>query len=194
MLTNKIYNCIITLHKITPYKLFNTEFNIGFNAFLTRAQPFHVNVGVMGRMGILRATKFFPIDTVRDNWLVRREEFVQDNITNWGDLGLVSWGKLSATKRSLSYEPHLTIVYVLWLDYHENKFIYFLIYCAELKITLFIFCIIESGQETKDIQFVVSVVILSCVIKSRVNGLNLEAFLKQTKAFLNHPLHLHKRL
>ena len=43
---NKIYNCIKTMHKITPYKLFNAKFNIGLNAFLTRAQPFHVNVGV----------------------------------------------------------------------------------------------------------------------------------------------------
>ena len=64
MLNNKIYNCIETMHKITPYKLFNTKFNIGLNAFLTRAQPFHVNVGVEG-MGILRATKFFPLDTER---------------------------------------------------------------------------------------------------------------------------------
>ena len=55
-------------------------------------------------MGILRATKFFPLDTVRDNWLVRKEEFVQDNLANWGDPGLVSWGELSAKKRSLSYE------------------------------------------------------------------------------------------
>ena len=35
-----------TMHKITPYKLFNTKFNIGLNAFLTRDQPFYVNVGV----------------------------------------------------------------------------------------------------------------------------------------------------
>ena len=35
---------------------------------------------------------------------------------------------------------------------------YFLIRSAQSKITLFIFCIIESGQETKDTQFVVSVV------------------------------------
>ena len=73
-------------------------------------------------MGILRETKFFPLDTVRDNWRVRKEEFVQDNIANWGDPGLVSWGELSATKRLLSYESYL--VYVLWLDYYENKFIY----------------------------------------------------------------------
>ena len=46
MLNNKIYNCIQTMHKITPYKLFNTKFAIGLNAFLTRAQPFHVNVGM----------------------------------------------------------------------------------------------------------------------------------------------------
>ena len=58
-------------------------------------------------MGILRATKFLPLNTVRDNWLVRKEEFVQDNIANWGDPGLVSWGELSATKRSLSYESYL---------------------------------------------------------------------------------------
>ena len=44
MLKNKIYNCIQTMHKITPCKLFNTKFTIGLNAFLTRAQPFHVNV------------------------------------------------------------------------------------------------------------------------------------------------------
>ena len=64
---NKIYNCIGTMHKMTPYKLFNTEFNIGLNAFLTRAQPFHVNVGVGGGIDILRATNFFPLDTVKDN-------------------------------------------------------------------------------------------------------------------------------
>ena len=46
--------------KITPNKLFNTKFNIGLNAFLTRARPFDVNVGMGGGgMGILRATKFF---------------------------------------------------------------------------------------------------------------------------------------
>ena len=32
------------MHKLTPYKLFNTKFNIGLNAFLTRAQPFDVHV------------------------------------------------------------------------------------------------------------------------------------------------------
>ena len=58
-------------------------------------------------MGILRAPKFFPLDTVRDNWLVTQEEFVQDNIANWGYPGLVSWGGLSPTKRSLSYESYL---------------------------------------------------------------------------------------
>ena len=52
------------MHKITPHKLFNTKFNEGLNALLTRAQPFHVNVE---GMRILRATKFFPLDTVRDN-------------------------------------------------------------------------------------------------------------------------------
>ena len=102
---NKICNCIQTMRKITPYKLFNTKFDIGLNAFLTRAQHFHVNVEV--GMGILRTTKFFPVDTVRDNWLVRKEEFVQDNIANWGDPGLVSWGELPATKRWLSYESYL---------------------------------------------------------------------------------------
>ena len=66
MLTNKIYNCIKTMHKITPHKLFKTKFNISLKAFLTRAQPFHVNVGVEG-MEILRTAKFFPLDTVRDN-------------------------------------------------------------------------------------------------------------------------------
>ena len=34
---NKIHNCIKTMHKITPYKLFNTKFNIGLNAFLAGA-------------------------------------------------------------------------------------------------------------------------------------------------------------
>ena len=38
---------------------------------------------------------------------------------------------------------------------------YFPIRCGQSKITLFIFCIIESWQEKKDTQFVVSVVILS---------------------------------
>ena len=53
------------MDKITPCKLFNAKFNIGSNAFLMRGQPFHVNVG--WGMGIIRATKFFPLDTVRDN-------------------------------------------------------------------------------------------------------------------------------
>ena len=39
------------MHKITPYKLFNTKFNIGLNTFLTRAQHFHVNVGLGGGEG-----------------------------------------------------------------------------------------------------------------------------------------------
>ena len=39
------------MHKITPYKLFNTKFNIGLNTFLTRAQHFHVNVGLGGGGG-----------------------------------------------------------------------------------------------------------------------------------------------
>ena len=67
---NEIYNCIQTMDKITPYKLFNAKFNIGLNALLMRVQPFHVNVEVGwggGGSGILRATKFFPLDTVRDN-------------------------------------------------------------------------------------------------------------------------------
>ena len=64
---NEIYNCIQTMDKITPYKLFNAKFNIGLNAFLMRGQPFHVNVGWGKGMGIIRATKFFPLDTVRDN-------------------------------------------------------------------------------------------------------------------------------
>ena len=33
-------------------------------------------------MEILRAIKFFPLDTVRDSLLVRKEEFVQDNKAN----------------------------------------------------------------------------------------------------------------
>ena len=48
---NKIYNCVKTMHKVTPYKLFSTKFNIGLNAFLTRAQPFHVNVRIGGGGG-----------------------------------------------------------------------------------------------------------------------------------------------
>ena len=51
MLNNKIYNCIQTMYTITPYKLFNTKFTIGLNAFLTRAQTFPVNVGWMGGVG-----------------------------------------------------------------------------------------------------------------------------------------------
>ena len=54
--------------------------------------------------------------------------------------------------------------------------IYFLIRCAQSKITLFMFCIIESGQETKDTQFVVSVVILSRVT-SRVVMSDLQVFI-----------------
>ena len=49
-----------------------------------------------------------------------------------------------------------SIVFLIYLAY-------FLIRCAQSKITLFIFCKTESGQETKDTQFVVSVVILSQV-------------------------------
>ena len=52
----------------------------------------------------------------------------------------------------------------------------FLIRCAQSKITLFIPCITESGQETKDTQFVVSVVILSRVT-SRVVMSNLQVFI-----------------
>ena len=100
MLANKIYNCIKTMHKITPYKLFNTKFNISLKAFLTRAQRFYVNLAVRG-WGYSEQLIFFHL-TLRDNWLVRREEFVQDNIANWGDPGLVSWGELSAAKRLLS--------------------------------------------------------------------------------------------
>ena len=37
----------------------------------------------------------------------------------------------------------------------EFTFYYFLVHCAQSKITLFIFSIIESEQETKDTQFVV---------------------------------------
>ena len=55
---NKHYNCIKTVHKITPYKLFNTKFDIGLNASLTRAQPFDVNVGV-GRWGYSQQLSFF---------------------------------------------------------------------------------------------------------------------------------------
>ena len=45
---NEIYNCIQTMDKITPYKLFSAKFNIELNAFLMRGQPFRVNVGVLG--------------------------------------------------------------------------------------------------------------------------------------------------
>ena len=62
MLTRKFYSCIQTMNKITPYKLFNAKFNIGLNAFLKRAQPFHVNVGVGcggGGWGYLEQLSFF---------------------------------------------------------------------------------------------------------------------------------------
>ena len=62
MLTTKFTIAYKLCYKITPYKLLNKKFNIELNAFLTRAQPFHVNVGV-GWMRILRATTFFPLDT-----------------------------------------------------------------------------------------------------------------------------------
>ena len=71
MLNDKIYNYIQTMHTITPYKLFNTKFTIGLNAFLTRAQTFPVNVGVDrgggGGWGYSEQLSFFPLDTVRDN-------------------------------------------------------------------------------------------------------------------------------
>ena len=119
-----MYNCIKTIHKITPYKLFNTKFNIGLNAFLTRAQPFHVKVGVGGEgVGILRATRFFPLDTVRDNWLVRKEEFAHGNIVNSRDPGLVPWGEFSATKRSLYYESHLNYSICALTRLYENKYV-----------------------------------------------------------------------
>ena len=57
-----------------------------------------------------------------------------------------------------------------------DKLHYFLIRCAQSKITLFIFCIIESEQETKDTQFVVSAVILSRVT-NRVLMSNLLVFI-----------------
>ena len=65
MLNNKISNCMQTMHKITPYKLFNSKFTIGLNAFLTRAQPFHVNV-VVGVWGYSEKLSFFH-STLRDN-------------------------------------------------------------------------------------------------------------------------------
>ena len=58
----------------------------------------------------------------------------------------------------------------------EFTFYYFLVHCAQSKITLFIFSIIESEKETKDTQFVVSVVILSRVT-SRVVMSNLQVFI-----------------
>ena len=48
MVTNKNYNSIKAMHKITPYKPFNTKFNIGLIAFFTRPQPFLVVGGVVG--------------------------------------------------------------------------------------------------------------------------------------------------
>ena len=57
---NKIFNCIQTMDKITPYKLINAKFDIGLNAFLTRAQPFHTNVGVgVGGWGYSGKLSFF---------------------------------------------------------------------------------------------------------------------------------------
>ena len=80
MLNNKIYNCIQTMDKITPYKLFNTKFTIGSNAFSCKCG------GAGGWRYSLLPTgdtiKFFPLDTVRDSLLVRKEEFVQDNKAN----------------------------------------------------------------------------------------------------------------
>ena len=70
----------------------------------------------------------------------------------------------------LSWKYCLNFVLVLM------KKAYFLIPCAQSKITLFIFCIIESGQETKDSQFVVSAVMLSRVT-SRVVMSNLQVFI-----------------
>ena len=62
---------------------------------------------------------------------------------------------------------------------------YFLIRSAQSKITLFIFCIKESGQETKDTQFVVSVVILcdeSCC-NAKFTGFDMNIRLAQFKLF-----------
>ena len=62
---------------------------------------------------------------------------------------------------------------------------YFLIRSAQSKITLFIFCIMESGQETKDTQFVVSVVILcdeSCC-NAKFTGFDMNIRLAQFKLF-----------
>ena len=62
---NKNYNCIKTMPKITPHKLFNTKFNIGLNTFLTRAQLFDINVRV--RWGDTQSNYVFSLDTARDN-------------------------------------------------------------------------------------------------------------------------------
>ena len=62
---------------------------------------------------------------------------------------------------------------------------YFPIRSAQSKITLFIFCITESGQETKDTQFVVSGVILcdeSCC-NVKFTGFDMNIRLAQSKLF-----------
>ena len=83
------------------------KFNIGLNAFLTRAQPFHVSVGVGGWGYSEQLSFFFSTRHCDRYWLVRKEEFAQDNIAKWGDPELVSGAKFSATTRSLSYESYL---------------------------------------------------------------------------------------
>ena len=61
---------------------------------------------------------------------------------------------------------------------------YFLIPYAQSKIILFIFCIIESGQETKGTQFVVGIVILSRVTsRVKYTGFYMNIRLAQLRFF-----------
>ena len=56
---------------------------------------------------------------------MRKEEYVQDNIGNWRDPGLLYSGELSTENTFYLMSHTYTIVYVLWLDYYKNKFIYY---------------------------------------------------------------------
>ena len=68
-----------------------------------------------------------------------------------------------------------SVIVIISLHYKKSNY-YFLIRCAQSKVTLFIFCTIESGQETKDTRFLVSAVILS-LVTSRVVMSNLQVFI-----------------